>query len=253
MYFNKMKSNTTYKLSKINDSKFILHHHLGLGDHIICNGMVNYLTNYFNKIYIPVKEKNFDNIKYLYKDKKSVIPFSIKRLNAETEKIEIDEFSKKNNLKILKVGFDKISKPFNLGFYKQVGIPFSYSFDYFSIPNNFQAQKLLSESMKKHFNIKNDYTLIHNESSMGDLDLDLDLDFKPIYIKKELDPYKNIFLYRDLIENAKEIHCIDSSFLHLVERLKTSSKLFFHNAKKIGIKGEKVELLKDWNVVEYYV
>ena len=105
--------------------------------------------------------------------------------------------------------------------------------------------------MKKHFNIKNDYTLIHNESSMGDLDLDLD--FKPIYIKKELDPYKNIFLYRDLIENAKEIHCIDSSFLHLVERLKTNSKLFFHNAKKIGVKGEKVELLKDWNVVEYYV
>ena len=91
-----MKSNTTYKLSKIKDSKFILHHHhLGLGDHIICNGMINYLTNYFNKIYIPVKEKNFDNIKYLYKDKKSVIPFSIKRLNAETEKREIDEFSKK--------------------------------------------------------------------------------------------------------------------------------------------------------------
>ena len=38
---------------------------------------------------------------------------------------------------------------------------------------------------------------------MGDLDLDLDLDFKPIYIKKELDPYKNI---SDLIENAKEIN-----------------------------------------------
>ena len=32
-------------------------------------------------------------------------------------------FQKKNNLKMLKVGFDKISKPFNLGFYKQVGIP----------------------------------------------------------------------------------------------------------------------------------
>ena len=251
MKFSKIKSNTTYKLSKIKNNKFILHHHLGLGDHIICNGMVNYLSSIFSEIYIPVKEKNYDNVLYLYKDIKPVIPFSIKRVNAETEKIEIEDFSKKNNLEILKVGFDKISKPFNLGFYKQIGIPYSYSFDYFSIPNNVKAQNLLSKSMKEHFNIKNDYTLIHNESSMGDLDLDLKLNFKPIYIKRDLDPYKNIFLYRDLIENANEIHCIDSSFLHLVERLNTNSKLFFHNAKKIGVKGEKVELLKDWNVVEY--
>ena len=35
-----------------------------------------------------------------------------------------------------------------------------------------------------------------------------------------------------VIENAKEIHCLDSSILHLVERTKTNADLFFHNIKK---------------------
>ena len=31
-------------------SKFILHHHLGLGDNIVCNGLVNYLSIKYDKI-----------------------------------------------------------------------------------------------------------------------------------------------------------------------------------------------------------
>ena len=37
-----------------------------------------------------------------------------------------------------------------------------------------------------------------------------------------------IFDYKKLIENATEIHCIDSSFKHLVESLNTNATLFYH-------------------------
>ena len=62
-------------------------------------------------------------------------------------------------------------------------------------------------------------------------DLQSNKNLPKIYIEKETDLYKNIFLYLKVIENASEIHCLDSSFLHLVERVKTNAELFFHNIK----------------------
>ena len=63
--------------------------------------------------------------------------------------------------------------------------------------------------------------------------------------------YKNIFLYRNLIENANEIHCIDSSFLHLVERVDTSAKLYYHNVKNLDTKGANMKLIKNWEIIDY--
>ena len=50
---NKIK----YQYEDIKSNKLILHHHLGLGDHLTCNGLVNYLSEIFNEIYLPVFEK----------------------------------------------------------------------------------------------------------------------------------------------------------------------------------------------------
>jgi hypothetical protein len=40
----------------------------------------------------------------------------------------------------------------------------------------------------------------------------------------------NILAFRDVLESDKclEIHCIDSSFYHLVESLQPKARLFFH-------------------------
>ena len=76
-------------------------------------------------------------------------------------------------------------------------------------------------------------------------------DIPVIYIKKETDIYNNIFLYMKLIEEAQEIHCIDSSFIHLVERSETKAKLFFHNIKNNKIKGANLELVKNWEIIDY--
>ena len=46
-----------------------------------------------------------------------------------------------------------------------------------------------------------------------------------------MDIFNNIFYYSKLIEHAEEIHCIDSSFLHLVDRSVTTDNLYFHNLK----------------------
>ena len=66
-----------------------------------------------------------------------------------------------------------------------------------------------------------------------------------------MDLFNNIFYYSKLIELAEEIHCIDSSFLHLVDRSVTTNNLYFHNLKNNFTEGANLKLLKNWNVIEY--
>ena len=48
----------TYELNQLNQAEIIILTHLGfLGDHIVCNGMINYLSQRFDVIYLPVKRK----------------------------------------------------------------------------------------------------------------------------------------------------------------------------------------------------
>ena len=46
--------NTIYSINEISSDEITLLHHLGLGDAIICNGIVNYLTKRSVKINLPV-------------------------------------------------------------------------------------------------------------------------------------------------------------------------------------------------------
>ena len=74
----KMLENTISSLKELNSKEFILYHHLGLGDSIVCNGMVNYLTQK-NKMFIhlPSNTKNFSSLEFLYSDNPNVKVFEI--------------------------------------------------------------------------------------------------------------------------------------------------------------------------------
>ena len=65
----------TYDINKIKTDKFLAYTHLGLGDHIVCNGLLNYFSESFDKIYLPVKSRDINNINYLYKDNQKIEVF----------------------------------------------------------------------------------------------------------------------------------------------------------------------------------
>ena len=123
------KSNKTlYKIKEIKNNSVVVHHHLGLGDSIICNGIINYLTSALNiTVYLPVKENYFEMISFLYVENKRVKIFPVKN---ETRDKDIENFSERNKLDILKIGFDKVKKDqFNKSFYKQLEIPYEYTYE----------------------------------------------------------------------------------------------------------------------------
>jgi len=238
--------NTIYNLKRFNDNKIIIHHHLGLGDTIICNGLVNYLTSEKNlTCYLPVKEHYLKMIEFLYRDNKNIVLFPVKN---ETRDQDVEDFSSSNKVKILKIGFKKVKRDnFNTYFYKQLNIPYEYSFNYFYIPTDKVKEQQLKKHLFEFYNIKSKkYILVHSESSYQQYDLNIESDLDKILIDKESDLHNNLFLYKDLISNATEIHCINGSFLHLVERIDTDAKLYYHHLRKNNI-----QLKENWNWITY--
>lgn len=216
------------------------HHHLGLGDHIICNGLVRYLSkNNFIKLFC--KEHNFTNVKLMYDDCNNI---DIIKVYNDFEAENIGRLYPENYIRLgvclngnwppeMESSWDKV-------FYYQLDIPYDYSWSMFKY-NKPLTQNILPN--KK-------YAFISNIGSDGVDRLDY----------SKIDPSLNIihsdhggfFDNIDLIENATEIHCINSSYIHFIDRLNSinenQTKLFYHKKFKFKIHGE-FTLKKNWIII----
>ena len=250
----KSASDFLYKTKNINGDEFIFYSHLGLGDQIILSGAINYLSKKYNKIYLVSYEKFKNSLDLLYQDNQNVemfyLPKSLNKLTQEKTEIseEVVRYSKKTNLEILKIGYDKKNKRlhFSKAFYKQLNLNYKFSYEYFSLNNDKTQVGKLSDHLKDAYKIDGHYKLIHNEHSSGPVNLKNVDKHNSIYITRETDPFNNLFLYEGLINEATEIHCINSSFAHLVDRLDTNGKLFYHE-----ILGSRLPFVKKWNYINY--
>jgi hypothetical protein len=246
---NKNDGNIHYKLSSKLEDEIILYHHLGLGDHIICNGLVNYLAeNQFRKVNLIVNKKFDKSLSYLYRNSKNVNLVKVDLDYDNNADSDVLDFASKTNLQILKIGWEKVGKTrFFKAFYKQLGLPYSYSYKYFNIDRDYEKEEQLANHLNKFYKTKMEkYNLIHSEASKGNFDLKIDNDNKNIFVTKESDILNNLFLYYSIAEKADQIHCINSSFVHFVDRIKVNSELIYHD-----VIGSKLDLKNKWKLVEY--
>ena len=148
-----------YTLQEIkNERELIVYHHLGIGDHIVCNGLVNFLSENY-KIHLPVKKKYLQMIRHLYSNNNSVIVFEIEeslvKSYQDSEKEQVFKYSQNNNLSILKIGFENLSGEYNKSFYSQIGLDYKYSYSKFYVPDDVNKEnqifkKLLDKYGKKY-------------------------------------------------------------------------------------------------------
>lgn len=89
----------------------ILHHHLGLGDHFVCNGLVRYIyQNKDKNIILVVKKNNYKTVEALYSD-----------LNIKYMLVDSDYDVKSNGHEYIKVGFEHCNiKHWEKSFYDQI-------------------------------------------------------------------------------------------------------------------------------------
>lgn len=220
-----------------------IHQHLGLGDMILCNGLVRHMLDIRGKktkFFIFCRVAHIKSIKFMYRDERriKIIPISnnpkkeksdvksyLKKLRAEDEFVKIGhEFYKEtSNLNL----DNNYPWPCDYNFYKQFNVPFTFRFTkcYWK-RDKVKEKKLFNKLVGK----KKDYIFIHDDPKRG-----LVIENKNINKRYKIirNNYKySIFDYSQIIENAKEIHLMESSFRQLCETLNTSkSKLFLYKGR----------------------
>ena len=191
--------------------------HLGLGDHIICNGIVRYYSEIYEKVFVFVRQHNFSNVSYMYRDNSNIIP-----IDAGDE-FEVEDYIKENKLldKVIKVGFDGLTfneeTTFDVEFYKTIGLDFSLRFDKFYFLRDYQIE---SDILKK-LNPNNEKYIFTHGVDHDRVSTEYKIITNPIEYK--------VFDLLTLIENAEEVHIMESSIKNIINSYKFKKpKIYFH-------------------------
>ena len=205
----------------MNKDKIYIHHHLGLGDHIICNGLVREFAKVFNQVFLFSKPHNFGNVSFMYRDLDNLTVIEADD-SVAVNYIISNELQKY----YLRVGHENMVRGYNFdeSFYQQVNIDFQKRWDSFFIERDTKSEDTPFNELNPN---DEPYALIHNTGSDGIDRIDyskIDVTLKQIIIPKKY----GFFDFIKLIENSTEIHCIDSSFIHLVNSLNVDNKKYFH-------------------------
>ena len=233
--------------------------HCDLGDNIICNGMLNYyLNNQFDYAIIPIYEKYRDSLEHLYDTNRCVL-VNEEEINDMLFYNEYPYFSGNNILflgnkmfldkRVLPVKYREIHKqfweyniPFDQAFYKQGNVPYEESYTRFKIfkRDYIQEYKLLEQY--KDYDV-----FLHDDGSRAFLIKDEYKTKKYIFPSENITT--NIFNWIPVIQKCKEIHCIDSCFLNLIDRIDINEdvKLYYHAYAKDW---PRPSLKKKWIIIE---
>lgn len=246
---------------------------LGLGDLIICNGLIRHLVNNnLDKSYtLTVKDVYAKQVEYMFRDLKSLKFHYVKNDN------DTGDFIRKNKL-VYGVDFLLIGLWGHVNFFPSYAHDFSgesiiidyskteYTWDQWFYIKNAVDLKIRHTDFKIErdearelllFNKLNPerlpYAVIHNIGSDGVdriLSPVIDKSLKLIYIDNTHTDL--IFDYIKILTEAEEIHCIDSCFKHLVDFFETKAektgRLFYYN-KAQKRKGRPHSASKKWNLL----
>lgn len=195
----------------------LIHHHLGLGDAFVCNGLVRYIYfNFFPDLTLAVKKNNFETVKNLYCD--TDIKFLTVDSDYEVRPNEYNEY--------IKIGFQNCIYPFwEKSFYDQLNIPYIARHLFSSFPRNRKKEIDLYNKVISNEN----YALCNTSCSISNFDLKIQTSYQKVYLQKLSD---NMLDWLYIIENAKEIHTVDSAFFHLVKNLNLKCPKIFYNRRQ---------------------
>jgi len=214
-----------------------------------CNGLIRRLVSEsdYENYYVICKKKNFKTIETMYsdEDKISVVPIED---NADDEMREVAKQFLHIKGNIIRIGHENLDqhRNFDESFYEQLGYNIQDKFDWSKISRNKSIENECYNSEVSN----EDYIFVHDMSSVGEFNLKIETEydiFKPGQQNASEKYPWCVVDYLKVIENAKEIHCIDSSFLHMIDLIETKSPCFFHK-----IKNSQFPCLSEkWKVVNY--
>jgi len=204
-----------------------IHHHLGLGDHIICNGMVRHFCKKYDNVVLFCYTHYYDNVSYMYRDLSNLEIFNF---DVEEDAIRFVENNStvKNNL--IKPGFENLDgclgkMTFDEAFYHLAGLDFQIRFDEFYFERDLEKEDEVCRALNPN---GENYIFVLDDPKRGyNIDMDKVTDEHKIIRN---DYQFKMFDYIKLLENAEEIHMMQTGFLDMVNSYKMEKpKIYRHN------------------------
>lgn len=242
--------------------------HLSLNDMFIINGLVNYYSTLYNKVFILCKKKDIDSINQLYSDnniiipicidiESNIVPFDHKIYNMYENIIKIG--SHNNNWELLKSNLLIGDHPYLYfkTFYQQLNLNYELRYSYEKINRDYISEKKFYNKVMINYDGKYKfvYNLIKNDIfENNDIPIfNPYINYYNIYSKFynlwNGTISNNIFDYSIILENAIEIHVSFNEFLSLsmlLDLSKVKNKYIYTNIT--NIKDYHINLI-DWKII----
>lgn len=221
-----------------------IYHNLGLGDHIISNGLVRCYAEKYDKVFVFCKLHNVNSVEYMYRDDKSIeiLPAADKAALGF-----INRNPQHNYLVARSSG--GLNKSFDVELYDVAKITSANKWNRFY----FERDSKREQAVYKKFGLKKDdrFVFVHEDNARGFRITNHLPDIRIIRPDSAMKRESNIFDYLYMIEKAEEVHCIDSAFLNLIDCIQLRNKgLFFHKYVRDSSKGKTPSLKMNWRVYE---
>jgi len=228
-----------------------------LGDQIICNGLYRTISEGYENTFIPIRKSMKHNISSMLSDKPNIKFVEFPEHNTRYSTYALQTFLKFTDIEIIKIGFAGKNFPSKDGglkwdenYYQQVNLNFDTRWSKFYAPKNFKNENELFQILGCNLG---PYIFIHQDARRG---FNISKRYLPdgVTIVQPNPEWKqySIFDYRSIIENALEIHCIESSFSALIESMETNVPLYAHRYARpeaISNKWHEYTYRKNWHIL----
>ncbi|WP_448188453.1 hypothetical protein [Azospirillum sp. sgz301742] len=202
-----------------------LSHHLGLGDHLICNGLVRHIAAGTPSLGLFVKRHNETSVRFMFRDDPTIRLFPVRHDD------DVNDFLRHYPaVPLVRIGFEKLDEKrhtFGEDFYAQAGLDYSDRWALSFVQRNPERERALFERL---VGTVRPYLFLHDDPGRN---LTIDRRLVPgglPVIRPDRRMTDNIFDYGMILENAQEIHCMDSAFRHLADSLpRLTGRLILHH------------------------
>jgi len=207
--------------------------HLGLGDAIICNGLVRALVDEHGPLTTFCKPHNRPSVAFMWRD----LPVTL----VDADHPPAPRLGDNN----IVAGFDRLDRsiPFDQAFYKAAGVPFEKRWSEFRWGRDWDNERWIGPYP--------DFAFVHDDANRGMKIDDKRLSKLPT-VTPDHEAEPNIFRYVKLIEQAAEVHVIPSAFMFLVDSMPRvpGQHLVLHRYTRKYAPCDAPTLRHDWEVLE---
>jgi hypothetical protein len=231
---------------------------MSLGDAFVYYPISRIVARTTEKMYLPCRREYFDTLSSLYADESNIEVVGFDSPLHENEFIKLHNLTRIESPPIYPTMVHRDNPPryvqssvnWDRQIYEYFDILYSQRYREFVLPKHIPGSRELYQQLTGGVT---DYVLWNQQTGDHKNGMGIDLEgFRQAsnmpnmkIIEVNIGTTNNMMHYIDLIKNAKEIHCVNTSFFWLVDSVfnSTDARLFYHDRRA----GSMAQINSRWN------